>query len=466
VLIRGAELPGGARRDLRIAGGRIAAIAATLPRRPHEAVLEAAGGALLPGLHDHHLHLFALAAASRSLRCGPPHVADAAALRAQLARARRDTPEGHWVRGIGYHESVAGELDRTRLDAWLADRPVRMQHRSGALWILNGEALRRLDADRAPPAGLERDPHGLPTGRLFRADAWLRERLGSDELPSLADTGRQLARYGVTGVTDATPSNGAQEARAFGLALARDELPQQLYLMGTAKLPAPLHPRMTRGPRKLVLDEARLPDFESFRDDIAAAHDDDRAVAIHCVTRAELVFAVAAVREAGCRPGDRIEHAALADREGLALLASLPLTVVTQPHFIAERGDAYRRDVAPADRAHLYRCRSFEAAGIPFAAGTDAPFGEPDPWAAMRAAVERQTRSGQRMGPDEALAPERALALFTSPAQAPGSPPRSLAVGAPADLCLLDRPWRAARAELSAQRVAATLCGGRLRWQA
>jgi predicted amidohydrolase YtcJ len=189
-------------------------------------------------------------------------------------------------------------------------------------------------------------------------------------------------------------------------------------------------------------------------------------VAIHCVTRSELVFAVTALREAGARWGDRIEHAAIADAAGLALLASLPITVVTQPNFVAERGDAYRRDVAREDQDHLYRCRGFERAGIPVAAGTDAPFGEPDPWAAMRAAVDRRTRAGQRLGPEEAVSPERALALFTSPADAPGAAPRALAPGAPADLCLLDRPWREARRHLSGEAVVATLCGGRLTWRA
>src|SRR5262249_51223630 len=64
-LVRGAEVEG-ERVDVRIAGDRIAAIAPALTRRGDEAVLDAHGGALLPGLHDHHLHLFALAAALAS----------------------------------------------------------------------------------------------------------------------------------------------------------------------------------------------------------------------------------------------------------------------------------------------------------------------------------------------------------------------------------------------------------------
>ena len=41
----------------------ISAIATGLRPRPGEQVIEADGAALLPGLHDHHLHLASLAAA-------------------------------------------------------------------------------------------------------------------------------------------------------------------------------------------------------------------------------------------------------------------------------------------------------------------------------------------------------------------------------------------------------------------
>lgn len=44
-----------------------------------------------------------------------------------------------------------------------------------------------------------------PTGRLWRADDWLRTRLPSTAPPDLTEIGARLARFGVTAVTDATP---------------------------------------------------------------------------------------------------------------------------------------------------------------------------------------------------------------------------------------------------------------------
>ena len=70
-------------------------------------------------------------------------------------------------------------------------------------------------------------------------------------------------------------------------------------------------------------------------------------------------------------------------------LAAAELTVVTQPHFISERGDQYLTDVDPEDQPWLYRLQGFLAADVPLAAGTDAPFGHWDPWRAIRSAPAR-----------------------------------------------------------------------------
>jgi predicted amidohydrolase YtcJ len=460
VLIARAEVEGRAPVCVRTLGERIAEVGRELAPRAGEGRLDAAGGALLPGLHDHHAHLLALAAAARSLRCGPPEVR----AREELARALAEaSPQAGWIRGIGYHDSVAGPLDRHALDALAPGAAVRIQHRSGALWMLSSAGVERLGLDRGADApGVERDAAGRATGRLFRLDGWLREHLGPEPPPDLAPVGARLARLGVTGATDATAGNGPAELALLEAAAASGALPQRLLVMGRPDLPGPTHPRVARGAVKLVLAEAALPPFEEAVAAIRAAHAADRPVATHCVTRAELAFGVGAFDAAGARPGDRIEHAAVAPPELVERIAALGLTVVGQPHFIRERGDAYAVEVEPEDLPWLHRARGFAAAGVPLAAGTDAPFGAPDPWRAMRAAVERRTESGGLLGADEALSPERALALFTSPARSPGGLPRRVAPGEPADLCLLDRPWSAARRELCAELVAATFVAGRV----
>ena len=211
---------------------------------------------------------------------------------------------------------------------------------------------------------------------------------------------------------------------------------------------------------KLVLADHQLPGIDEVVAAIGRARDAGRTVAVHCVTRSALVLALAAWDLAGASPGDRIEHGAVIPPELFDPIERAQLTVVTQPNFVAERGDAYLTDVEPDDRPHLYRCASLLRAGIGVGGSTDAPFGDPDPWAAIRAAVRRRTSSGQPIGPDEAVTPRRAFDLFTTSPEAPGGSPRRVLVGAAADLCLLDRPLADALDAPSPNMVRATMING------
>jgi predicted amidohydrolase YtcJ len=438
LLILRAELEGRI-ADIDVRGGRIAEIAGIGELRPRAAqtVIDARGGALLPGLHDHHLHLLSPAAAS--VRCGPPDVTD----RDGLALALRAAPGG-WVRGIGYHESVAGILDRRALDALVPDRPVRVQHRGGALWMLNSRALAELCL-------LEEHDDG----QLWRADALLRDRLGGrpggHEPPDLAAVGRRLASMGITGVTDATPELSDDTIRL----LAGAALPQRLQLLG-APAGIRLPEGITAGPWKILPPDHEPPNLEALLAEVRRAHAAGRPVAIHAVTRESLVVALATLADAGPVRGDRIEHAAVAGPDLLPMLARVGPAVVTQPGFAAERADQYRRDMPETEHADLYRHASLLKAGIRVAASSDAPFASEDPWRTIAAAATRD------LAPAERVTPGQALDGLLSPLDDPGGAPRRIAVGAPADLCLLRVPLAEALSAPDAGHVAATVCRGRL----
>jgi predicted amidohydrolase YtcJ len=453
MLIRQAEIWGKGPGDVRIADGRIAQIG-SLPPRAGEPVLDARGGALLPGLHDHHIHLAAFAALNASVRCGPPDVESPGA----LAEALSSRPGSDWLRGVGYHESVAGMLDAKGLDSMAAHRPVRLQHRSGRMWFLNSLALERLLEGAAPPPGLERKERGF-TGRLFDEDVWLRRALASAP-PSFSEASQTLAAYGVTGVTDMSPSNDPAMAAHFAQEQARSALKQRCCLAGALSLIEGRYTNgLTLGPAKLHLHEAGLPELAAAKRFIEAAHEQGRPAAIHCVTETELVFALAALEEAGPVRGDRIEHASIAPDHLIAEIARLGLWATAQPHFVFERGDQYCSDVERENLPHLYRLRAFLDAGVALGAGSDAPFGGADPWASMSAAVSRKTRKGRKLGAEEALSPEEALKPFLA-APDDFTHERAIEVGAAADLCLLKRSWKECRARLSADDVRASLIGG------
>ena len=459
LLIRNVEIDGHPGLDVHIVDGRIAEIDVSLSGGDGD--IDGAGGALIPGLIDHHIHLFGLAAQVASVRLEPEAAPTPAALERALRAQAAALPPGAWLRGVGYHESVAGHLDRHALDRIVPDRPVRIQHRTGGLWVLNSAALAKVLPSGETPDCVERTADGAPTGRIWRGDDWLRGRLGGTP-PSLAGVSADLARYGVTGVTDASVTNDDAQAAVFTRAIDEGGLAQRLMLMSGGQLEAPNNAAYRIGPVKLLLDDDKLPDLDEVIAKMAAAHGWGRAVAVHCVTAGELAFTLAAFAASGARPGDRIEHGGVVHPEAAARIAELGLTVVTQPAFVAERGDRYLAEVDRADVDHLYPCASLLAAGVPVAGSSDAPYAGADPWAAIAAAVSRTTRAGRPLGLDERVDARRALGLYLGNFDDPGGPARRVAVGATADLCLLREPLSAVLAKLAPDSVAVTLIGGRV----
>jgi predicted amidohydrolase YtcJ len=438
--------------DILVRNGVIACVGQSVPRVGP--VIDCGGAAVIPGLHDHHCHLLAAAAAADSVRCGPPDVRGRAGLHQVLSG-----PAGAdgWLRGIGYHESVAGDIDRWVLDQLAPTVPTRVQHRSGALWVVNSAGLAALGIEDQPgggayPDGVERDAAGRLTGRLWRVDQWLRDRLPFRAAPDLAALSKTLASYGITGVTDATPGLG-DEAIAL---LTGGGLQQRLCLLGAS---GPVTGALT-GPFKIVVPDHALPGWDELAARISAVR--PRPVAVHSVTRESLILILAVLREVGPVRGDRIEHAAVVPPDTVPVIAELGLTIVTQPAFVAERGAEYLDRVAPDDLGDLWPWRRFDEAGVPVASSSDAPYTSWDPWAAIAAAAGRMTADGRRVAPDERVDPARALAGYFGAPLNPGGAPRRIARGEVADIAVLDRPWRRVIEEPAAVRVRATVIGGRV----
>jgi predicted amidohydrolase YtcJ len=398
--------------------------------KPHngEQVFDAAGQTVIPGLHDHHVHLRSAAAALTSVRVGPAEVRG----RADLARALADAPVGDdgWIRAVGYHDAVAGPLDRDVLDELSPPLPVRVQHRSGVLWTLNSAGLARI--------GLT----DHPDGQLRSADRGWSDTLQRNE-SGLAEVSRGLTELGVTGITDATPDFEVADIVKLMEAHRRGELRQRVHCLA---------------PGKRILHDGDL-DLAELAAWVAERHAADAPVAVHCVTAAQLVVTLSALREAGTHPHDRIEHAAVVPDDNMADLTDLGVTVVTQPNFVAERGDQYLSDVPAAEHHELWRVASLLKGRVKVALSTDMPFGQGDPWATMRAAVHRTTAAGAVLGPDECVSAREALILFFGTSGQP-TIPRVVGPAQPGDLCVLAASPDEVLTELDARMVAATVVAG------
>jgi predicted amidohydrolase YtcJ len=399
--------------------------------------LDAAGGHLFPGLIDHHVHLLATAARQQSVDlAGLTNEADI--IRALRGHAR-SVPHGSWVRAVNYDERSAGLPDAERLSQWLPHHRLRVQDRTGALWMLNRLALDGLGAGPFP-TGVDCDADGAPTGLIWREDEWLRTKVPQDA-PDLAALSRQCAVWGITGLTDAGASNGEEAAQMLSAARASGALLQRMCLMGHETLPDGEH--FVRGALKLLYDDADMPDLDAYAARIRMARTQGRSVAAHCVTVAELALFLAALDAAGGGQwGDRVEHGGLIPASFIPEIRRHALTVVTQPDFIRTRGDRYRAEIDPSDWPDLYRLASLARGGVAVSVGSDAPYGSLNSWDTIRSAARRKTRDGFSLRAGEALPPEQVLAMYCGSFGQP-SVARDLSPGSAADFVLLDPDWAA-----------------------
>ncbi len=483
----GAVPPAPRATALAIRAGRIVAVGALADVRGffgvETEVIDAGGAWAVPAFHDAHLHLLSYARMGAKLDCAG--LRSLGELGGALGRRAATRPSGAWVRAVRYDETswIDGRHpDRYDLDAAVPEHPVHLRHRALHLDVFNTAALRRLQLTDLPMGGLERDPRtGAPTGRVYHAGDRLHQVLEHptyDELArSVRDASERLLAWGVTSVQDASITNGPAEWTLFHRLAADGYLPLRVFFMpgvsSWRQIPWADAPsaRVRQGPVKLMVEEGAT-DPSQLRAAVASVRGAGRAVALHAVTEAEVALAVDALGDAGARPPappSRIEHGAVIPDQFLGPLREAGVFVVGQPSLVHDRGDVYRAEFPPELHPWLHRAGSLVAAGVRYAASSDAPVTEPIPGVGLAAARRRLTASGAPLGTDEALGPLAALAAFTrSPAEAVGASGALGRVrpGAIADVVLLDDEVLEGTDPVAARRpVRMTVMDGRVVWR-
>jgi len=507
-----------------IAGGRVVASgdAADVLRAagPGTRVERFGKAAIIPGLHDFHLHLVGMARARREVRL-EDLVGDE--LLHAIGNAAAPLSGRDWLRGRGWSEAALDGEVLGRLNALLADRPALLYSRDAHSAWASPAALRRAGiaaAEGNPPGGrVEKDAHGRVTGVLRERAADLVEavagRLGGRALaPAIDEVLAELAGWGVTGVTDAgdtSPDNGTGRWAALGdrasrLLAAEGRLDGRVRLSvgvpaeaieAAAELglatgnPVGEATTVRAGWAKAYADGAlgsrtaalfepytcapgdtgilRL-EPDALDDLLSRARRSGIGLAMHAIGDRAVATVLDAFDRAGPAghglPPHRIEHLQLLRPEDRPRLARLDVTASVQPiHCAADREHVER---CWSDRADLaYPWRSLAEAGTRLALGSDAPIESANPWHGMFAAVHRRLPGDGTADwhAEEALSPAAALAGYTSgPAAAGGHGDEGhLRPGGIADLAVLEvglDALRAADERLGEARSLLTLVGG------
>lgn len=449
-----------------------------VPWRDDDATVGDPDALLLPAFADPHVHLVAAAAdrAGLDLATDPP--ANVGELLDRLRARARDLPPGAWLRASGYDEAWLAErrhptLDE--LDAAVGDRPLRMRHATRHATLLNRVALTRVESALGPLAATHapRDERGRATGIVYGLEPEITRVVGplaAGELERLlAELGRALARAGVLHVDEITASNDASRVARLAAAVGSGALPQRVRaFVGDPDEAEPAR-RASNGlvaiaGVKLLARSTDEVQSRAFVDRLVRARRLGLPVAVHAV-EADVVDAVLTalavapprrVVDVGRDVPDRLEHVAMCPPDLVRRIAAAGVAVVTQPGFVAARGDKYLREVEPPLWPWLYPIRALRAAGVLVASGSDAPVAPLDPRLGVDAAIRRATRGGATLAPSEGVGEAAALDLCTAaPARLRGDGAAyGVAPGARADLLVVEpESWSRRWAGLALRHV-------------
>jgi predicted amidohydrolase YtcJ len=474
-------------------------------------ILDAAGGMVVPGFVDAHVHFATGGAALASVQlrdAGTPEE-----FTRRIGEYAATLEPGEWILGGDWdHENWGGELPRRAwIDAVTADNPVWIRRLDGHMGLANSAALTAagVSADTDAPAGGEivRDADGEPTGVLKdNAMGLVGEAVPA---PSEAQMERNveaaMAHVAARGVTTVHDMGDWASMEAYQRLHARGDLDTRIYsvvpLADVERLKAVVADLGTgdewlrRGGLKGFMDGSLGSHTAAFLEPFTDAPDDrgllvsdpadierwarsadaaglqlmihaigDRAISILLDIYAGIVA------DHGERDRRlRIEHAQHIAPADLPRFAELGVIASMQPYHAIDDGRWAERVIGPERAETTYAFASLLESGARVAFGSDWFVAPPTPIEGIYAAVTRRTLDGENPDgwvPEQKVSVEQALTAYTNTgAYASFEEDRKgrLAPGYLADFVVLDRDLTAIPPEtIRDARVLHTFVGGRV----
>jgi len=222
ILINGqVYTPGGWSEALAIRGGVIVAVGDAKATDPYKSaatkVVDLKGAAVLPGLHDMHVHT--QSAGLEQFACGFPYAAKPEVIAARIKECVAKAKPGDWIVGGNWSAGsfAKGQQTRAFLDKVAPNNPVMLSDEAHHSQWANSKAIEAAGVTRATkdPAGgiIERDAKGEPNG-LFRENAAdliekaVPEPSDAAKRKALTLSTRQMLSFGITSFTDASLRTG------------------------------------------------------------------------------------------------------------------------------------------------------------------------------------------------------------------------------------------------------------------
>lgn len=429
------------------------------------------GGTVLPGFIETHSHLSLHAITLLQANCRTPPNATIEDVKARLRESAADKGPGHWVRGWGFDDTLIQEkrhLTRRDLDEAVPHHPVYVSHTSGHLAYVNSPALRLagIASDTPQPDGgeIHLDPGGEPSGLLAEEPA---QRLVLNHIPpypvselreSMAVSMRAFHKAGITSIHDAAIGYFRQHKpilEAYRHMEASGRLHIRVYLtlveevygnllemgLGTgfgseflklgavklfqdgsiqARTAALSQPYLNSGDHRgefilgrETLDELVLR-YHRRGIQVAVHANGDRAVesVLDAVERAQRTHPRRDARH-------MIIHCQLARESHIRRMKEAHIIPSYFVNHVYYWGDRHVSLFLGPERAKgIDPLASTVAVGLPFTLHSDLPVTPVDPLFSIHCAVNRLTKDGRVLGPDQRIPPLEAVKAYTSHAAA------------------------------------------------
>lgn len=484
---------------------------------PETTIVDLAGKTVLPGFIETHLHPFMLGINAAHVDAGPDACPTIDELVAALSARAAESEPGADVRGSGFDDSLVADdrgLTAADLNRVSTTHPVIVHHLSGHGIYVNTFAMRAagVDADTPDPVGgvIVRGPDGAPTGEFLEVPAMrLINGTSGGQFPTekLDDALRialsRMASVGVTSFHDmfvsadmlasyqrvAAAGELRLRARAYlGLTVAEDfdadggqPADTDMLAIGGVKLISDgslqLHTGALTEPYHDLGDchcgEMAIPAGD-LAEMVATCQAAGRAVAIHTNGDRAIDLALDAIERAtaGSAAGDgeslhhRLEHVQTLRDDQIGRMKSLGVAASVFVNHVYYWGDRHRdRFLGPERGSRISPLASIAAAGLPFALHCDCPVTPVNPLFTIDTAVNRVTRDGHVLGPEQRIDPATAVSGYTSSAATIAGEQAdkgTIEVGKLADFVVLSAdPHTCDPAAIKDISVLATVVGGR-----
>ena len=498
-----------------VSGERIAAVGSSAEVRKlataETRVIDAAGGMIVPGFIDTHVHFIDGGRRLASVQLRDARTPEEFTARIKAFAAER--PAGTWIIGGDWdHEQWGGELpSRTWIDSVTPNNPVWINRLDGHMSLANSKALSLAGVSSTTKdidgGTIVRDAHGEPTGVLKDNAMWLVNRL--EPVPDATELDRALDaamdHVAALGVTSVHNMGSWEDLEVFRRAHGAGRLRTRIYAAvplstwerlrdtvaasgrGDAWLrigalkgfvdgslgshTAAFHEPFTDAPtdRGLLVTEPDELRASTTGADAAGLH-----VMVHAIGDRAIALQLDIFRDAAKANGARdrrfrIEHAQHIAPDDIPRFTTLGVIASMQPYHAIDDGRWAERVIGPERIRTTYAFRALLDAGARVSFGSDWYVAPPTPLEGIYAAVTRRTlddRNPNGWVPEQRITVDEALRAYTSTASYASfeeAEKGTLARGKLADFVWLDRDLTRIPPEtIRDARVRMTVVGGRV----